>query len=199
VASFHLAAVPVGRLGVEEIEVALSRASKVLHQPVELRGPLPVPRGSEDPERGQHRAATLMTRLAAEVLKLKPGTLVGSSDPEAKTPFQPDGYLFVTDVDLYTARTEGVFGALISSKHCAVISVRRLREAFYRRRADPNRQRARLTKEVLRMTGRLAGLSECTDAECVLAPSKSIPDIDAKEERFCRVCEQKLFEGTMHL
>jgi hypothetical protein len=44
VAGFHLAAVPVGRLGLEEIEAALGRASKVLHQPVELREPLPVHR-----------------------------------------------------------------------------------------------------------------------------------------------------------
>ena len=49
------------------------------------------------------------------------------------------------------------------------------------------------------MAGRLAGLSECADPECVLAPSRTIPDIDAKEERFCRVCETKLFEGRMQL
>jgi predicted Zn-dependent protease len=195
----HVAAVPVGRVSVEEIEAALARASKVLHQPVELRDPLPVPRGSEDPERGQHRAAVLMNRLGAEVLKLKPGRVVGSSDPEAKPPFQPDGFLFITDVDLFTAKSEGVVGALLSAKHCAVISVRRLREAFYRRKADPGRQRARLTKEVLRMAGRLAGLAECADPGCVLASSKSIPDIDAKEERYCRLCEQRLFEGKMHI
>ena len=198
-AGIHLAVVPIGRVGVDEIAAALARAAKVLHQPVELREPLPVPRGSEDPERGQHRAAVLMNRLAAEVLKLKPGKLVGTSDPDAKPPFQPDGFLFVTDVDLFTAKTEGVIAALISSKHYAVISVRRLREAFYRRKADPNRQRSRLAKEVLRMAGRLAGLSECSDPACALAPSRTIPDIDAKEERYCRGCEQAFFEGTMRI
>jgi predicted Zn-dependent protease len=195
----HVAAVPIGKINVEEIEAALGRASKVLHQPLELREALPIPRGSEDTERGQHRAAVLMNRLGTEVLKLKPGRVVGSSDPEAKPPFQPDGFLFITDVDLFTANSDGVVGALISSKHYAVISVRRLREAFYRRKADPARQRARLTKEILRMAGRLAGLPECADPSCVLASSRVIPDIDAKEERYCRVCEQKLFEGKMHI
>ena len=133
------------------------------------------------------------------MLKLKPGRLVGASDPEAKTPFAPDGYLFITDVDLYTARTEGVFGALISSKHRAVISVRRLREAFYRRKANPMRQRERLSKEILRMTGRMAGLPECQDQKCALAASRHLLDIDAKEERYCRVCEQKFFEGRMQV
>ena len=198
-AGFHLAVVPVGRVSREEVEAALGRAAKVLHQPVELRESLPVPRDSEDPERGQHRVATLLKRLGTEVLKLKPGALVGASDSEAKAPFQPDGFLFVTDVDLFTAKTEGVVAALISAKHCAVISVRRLREAFYRRKADPNRQRARLMKETLRMAGRLAGVSECANPECVLAPSRTIPDIDAKEERYCRDCETALFEGRMRI
>jgi predicted Zn-dependent protease len=194
-----VAAVPIGRIDVEEIEAALNRASKVLHQPVELREALPVPRGAEDAERGQHRAATLMKRLAVEVLKLKPGRLVGSSDAEAKAPYSPDGIIFIVDVDLYTANSDGVFGALISSKKCAVVSVRRLREAFHKRKADPVRQRARVVKELLRMTGRLAGLKECANPECVLAASKSIPDLDAKEERYCRNCEQVLFEGTIHI
>ncbi len=198
-AGFHLAVVPIGRLRMDELEVALSRAAKVLRQPVELREPLPVPRGTEDPERGQHRAASMMNYLGQEVLKLKPGKLVGASDPDAKTPFAPNGYLFLTDVDLYTANSEGVFGALISAKHWAVVSVRRLREAFYRRKADPIRQRARLSKEILRMTGRMAGLSECQDPKCALASSRHLLDIDAKEERYCRTCEQKFFEGRMQI
>ena len=198
-AGFHLAAVPIGRVGVEELEAALTRAAKVLRQPIELRTPLPVPRGTEDSDRGQHRAAAVMTQLGQEVLKLKPGKLVGASDPEAKTPYQPDGFLFFTDIDLYTSKSEGVFAALMTARHWSVVSIRRLREAFYKRRADPVRQRARVVKEILRMAGRLAALSECQDPKCVLAPSKSVLDIDTKEERFCRVCEQKFFEGRMQI
>jgi predicted Zn-dependent protease len=195
----HLAVVPIGRVDAADMEAAVARAVRVWRRPLEVRESLPVPRGSEDAERGQHRAAVFMNRLGAEVLKLKPGKLVGSSDPEAKTPLQPDGFIFVTDVDLFTAKTEGVVGALITSKRYAVISVRRLREAFHKRRADPNRQRARLNKELLRMAARLAGLPECADPECVLASSKALVNIDAKEERYCRDCEQRLFEGKMHI
>ena len=88
--------------------------------------------------------------------------------------------------------------SLDSSKR-SVVSVRRQREAFYRRKADPNRQRSRLVKELLRMAGRLRGLPECTDPECVLAPTRSPCDLDMKEERFCRDCEQRLFEGTIRI
>jgi archaemetzincin len=81
----------------------------------------------------------------------------------------------------------------------AVVSLRRLREAFHRRRADPTRQRARLVKEILRMAVRLRGLPECVDPACVVAPSRTLPDIDAKEERLCRACEQRLFEGRVRI
>jgi len=199
VSEYHLAVVPVGRIDGEELQAAVVRAAKVLRQSVELREPLPVPRGAEDPERGQHRAAEILKRLSAEVLKLKQGRVIGAEDPEAKPPYKVDGFVFVTDVDLYTAKTDGVFGALISKLSCAVISVRRQREAFYRRRADPIRQRTRLVKELLRMAGRLRGLAECQDAECVLAPSKNVRDMDTKEERFCRACEVRLFEGRVQI
>jgi len=199
VGALHVAVVPVGRVGVEEIETAMARAAKVIHRPLELRETLPVPHGTEDPDRGQHRAAMFMDRLGQEVLKLKPGKLVGSDDPDAKAPYQPDAYIFVTDVDLYTAKTEGVLSALITAKKRAVISVRRQREAFYRRKTNPNRQRSRLVKEILRMSARLAGVSECADPACALAPSRGTPDIDTKDERYCHECEQRLFEGKMHI
>jgi len=199
VAEYHLAVVPVGRVDVEELKAAVARAAKVLRQPLEVREALPVPRGAEDTERGQHRAADVIKRLGTEVRKLKPGVLVGGEDPDQKPPFQVDGFLFVTDVDLYTANTDGVLGALISKLNCALVSVRRQREAFYRRKANPVKQRARLVKELLRMGGRLRGMKECGDPECVLAASRSVHDLDTKEERYCRGCEMKLFEGKLRI
>jgi predicted Zn-dependent protease len=77
--------------------------------------------------------------------------------------------------------------------------VRRLREAFYRRKADPVKQRSRLVKELLRMAGRLRSAPECTDPKCVLAASKMFADLDLKEERYCRQCSLRLFEGTIRI
>jgi len=199
VAEYHLAVVPVGRVDGEELNAAVARAAKVLHQSVEVRETLPVPRGAEDTERGQHRAADVIKRLGTEVLKLKQGVLIGSEDSDEKPPFQVDGFIFVTDVDLYTARTDGVMGALISKLNCALVSVRRQREAFYRRKANPIKQRTRMVKELLRMAGRLRGMKECADPQCVLAPSRSVHDMDTKEERFCRGCETQMFEGKLQI
>lgn len=194
---FHIALVPVGKISEEELKGVAARAVKQLRSPIEVRGPVPVPRASEDPQRGQHRAVTLLGLLRTAALQTRPGTLVGSDDPAAKPPTRPNGLIFVTDVDLFTAQTDGVFAALNTQHGLAVISVRRLREAFYRRPADPPRHRARLTKETLRMAGRLRGVQECTDPQCALSPSKSVPDLDTKNEGWCRACAQRLFEGKI--
>lgn len=194
---FHIAVIPVGRMDVAEVEAAMVRVSKLLRRPLELRATLPVPQGSEDRERGQFRAAKLMNGLRALVPQHGPGRMVGVEDRQA--PLKPDAHLFVTDVDLFTAKSDGVYAALIPSKRLAVVSVRRLREAFYRRPADPVKQRTRLVKEMLRMAVRLLGMSECGDPKCVFSPSKVMADIDIKEERICRACTQSLFEGTMRI
>ena len=196
---FQIAVVPVGKVDGAEVEAALLRAAKGFRRPLELRGSLPVPSATIDSERGQHRAMSLMTELLGGIPRLGPGKLVGAEDPDAKPSPSPDAFIFLTDVDLYTAKTDGVFAALISSRKVAVVSVRRLREAFFRRKADPTKQRTRLVKEILRMAGRLQGLKQCASPDCVLAPSKVIPDIDSKGEMYCRPCSQALFEGKIQI
>ncbi len=195
----HVAVVPVGKIDAAELDSAMSRASKVLRQPIEVREAIRVPHGAEDPERAQCRVSTLINLLRTAVLQTGQGRLIGADDADAKPAARPDDYIFVTDVDLFTARTDGVFSALISAKRSAVVSVRRLREAFYRRPADAARQRSRLVKEVLRMGARLRGVKECANPECVIAPSRSLHDLDSKTEMYCRVCAQVLFEGRVQI
>ena len=177
----------------------MARAAKALRQPLELRDGLGVPRGIEDTERGQFRAAALMSRLAIEVAKLSPGKLVGGEDPEAKTPLRPDAFIFFTDVDLFTANSDGVFAALLTAKGLGIVSMRRLREAFYRRPADHAKLRSRLTKEIIRIAARLSGMAQCSTPACVLSASAMLADLDAKEEKLCRDCSQTMFQGTVKI
>jgi predicted Zn-dependent protease len=194
---FHVAVVPVGKVAPVEVEAALTRVAKILKRPFELRATLPVPQTGEDRERGQFRASKLMTALRSLVPQHGPGRLVGVD--EGEPPLKPDAYLFVTDVDMFTANSDGASAALMSSKGLAVVSVRRLREAFHRRPADPVKQRTRLVKEIARMAGRLEGLHECGDPKCVFASSKVLADLDLKEERICRPCSLRLFEGSIRI
>jgi predicted Zn-dependent protease len=195
-----MAVIPVGKVESSEVEATLSRLAKGLRRQVELKGSLPVPQGVEDPTRAQFRASVLMSRLRSMVPQLGPGKLVGGEgESEAGTHRRTDAYMFVTDVDLFTANSDGVFSALIRSKGLAVISLRRLRESYYRRKAAENKQRSRLAKELLRMGGRLLGAPECSDPKCVMSASKMFADLDLKEERFCRACSQRLFEGKVQI
>lgn len=199
-ADAHAVVIPTRKVEGPELEAVIGRAVKVLRAPLELRDPLPVPQGIEDVERRQFRASNLMTRLRAGVPQLGPGKLIGPDETtQAKPQLQPAGYIFITDVDLYTEKSDGVFAALLPAKKLAVISVRRLREAFYRRKADHGKQRARLSKEILRMVARLQGLKQCEDPACALASSRMLADLDMKEERFCRSCSQRLFTGTLRI
>lgn len=196
----RVAVFPVGKLDLAELEAALGRVSKTIHRPVELREPIPLPTGSEDAARRQHRAVELLAGLRVRSRSAGVRKLVGASTagkPVAAP--NPDASIFVTDVDMFRPNTDGVFSELSPTARSAVVSVKRLREAFYRRKADPGRQRARLVKLLLEAIGRLKGLPECADPGCVLGSAQVLPDIDRKAERFCPACWRRLSTGVVRI
>jgi hypothetical protein len=69
----------------------------------------------------------------------------------------PDVTLFFTDVDLFKPSTDGSFGDIDVPGRAGLVSVRRLREAFYKRKADPAKQRARIVKLALYVAGTRPG------------------------------------------
>lgn len=199
-AELRVAVVPVGRMDPAEVEAAAREVSKVLHRAVELREPVPLPRGTEDAARGQHRAGPLLAELRAALPRLAARKLVGgAAAPSPVATPSPDASLFVTDVDLFTPATESVLHELDPARRAALLSVRRLREAFYRRKADPPRQRARLVKQMLYAIGRLQGLPECADSGCALAATLALVDLDRKAERYCAACWRRLSAGVLRI
>lgn len=198
----RITVVPVGRIDPAEVEGAATRLAKVVNRTLELREPAPVPRASEDVARGQHRAGPMLAELAAGLVKLKAVKLVGGATGAAPSPLAvavPDAVLFVTDVDLYTPNTDSVFGDLAPRSRAALISVRRLREAFYRRKADPAKQRARVVKTLLHAVGRIRGAADCRDPRCAMAPTVALADIDTKDEKYCAACWKRISTGTLRI
>lgn len=181
-----------------EIEAALGRVAKVLRTPVQMREPATLPKTSEDAARGQHDGKVLLRALGTELSRLKPGKVVGTEAASVGPPAR-EITLFVTDVDLFTASTDACFAELDAPRRAGVVSVRRLREVFYRRKPDPARARSRLVKEILRAAGTLAGLPECPSPDCALSPTRSVSDIDRKEEHYCAACWKRLSAGTMRI
>lgn len=194
---------PVGRVDVAEVEAAAARVAKTFNKPVELRAPAQVPRGTEDTARGQHKAAPFLADLRGQLPRLAAARLVGGAAAPPAGPLvaaaAPDAAVFVTDVDLFTPQTDHAFGELDAAHRVAVISVRRLREAFYRRKADPARQRARLVKLVLLAIGRIRGLPDCRDPRCVMSPTAALADVDLKEEKYCAACWKRMSTGAFRI
>jgi archaemetzincin len=143
-----------------------------------------VPRAGDDPARGQHLAAPFLAALKAALPKGAP---------------PPDAAIFVTDVDLYRPQTDGAFGEIDARGKVAVLSVRRLREAFYKRKADPAKQRSRLVKMILFALGRIRGLTDCRDPQCVMAAMSALADVDGRSERYCAACWKYFSTGAFRI
>lgn len=197
----RVSVVPVGKMDAGEVESALTRVAKALGGPVELREPIPLPKATEDVARGQHAARALLVQLRGKLPTLRAVKLVGG-DAGAGAPLtmaQPDAAVFVTDADLFAPGTEAVLADAAAPLKTALVSVRRLRESFYRRKADPQLQRARLAKEILRGIGRARGLPECNDPSCALGPTQTLHDVDRKAERLCATCLRRLTTGVVRV
>ena len=194
----RLAVVPVGRLDTSELEAAVAHVAKVLHHTVEVREPANLSRAQEDTGRAQFRAGPLLAELRAAAPRLRSVKTVGTPAPGAASG-PADTLVLVTDVDLFTPSTEGVIDEIDRAHRTALVSVRRLREVFYRRKADPGKQRGRLVKAILRAVGKARGLPDCSDPSCALSSTGALADLDRKAERYCSPCWKRLSEGISHL
>lgn len=196
----RMVVVPVGRMPADEIEGALARVAKVINRPVELREAAPLARAAEDPDRKQYRAGELLSEVRRALPRLKVDRLVGAAVPGSPMATdRPDATIFVTDVDLFLPSREGVFGEIDSAHKAAILSVRRLRETFYRRGSDPAKQRARLVKQILRALGLLRGLPDCGDPGCAMSSAQVVADVDRKRERYCAPCWKRISTGSFRL
>jgi len=197
-AVIQLVVAPAGRIDPAEVEAALHLVARALKSPVEFREMLPLPRGVEDVTRGQHKASALLSALRLPGGRAKKVAEVGEDDSgvegKGKTCL-----VLVTDVDMYTTDTEFVFSLVAAAGGGGLVSVKRLREAFYRRKSDPDKQKARLAKEILRCAGQLAGLPDCADPRCGNATTRNLNDIDTKKIRLCAPCWRRLSTGTMSI
>ena len=182
---------PVGKIEPAEVDAVAARLAKVFNHEIETRGVLPVPKAGDDPARGQHLAGPYLQALRA--------ALPRATSAKPVPPGAPDVAVFVTDVDLYRPQTDGVLGEIDPPGKAAVISVRRLREAFYKRKADPVRQRTRLVKMALYAIGKIRGLPECRDPQCAMSTMTALSDLDARGEKYCAACWRRLSTGAFRI
>jgi archaemetzincin len=125
-----------------------------------------IPRRAYDPRRRQYRADILLGLVQRET----------------------DGHILgVTEVDLYAADLNFVFGMADFAGRAAVISLYRLRVD-----ADEQTFRDRAAKEAVHEIGHTLGLLHCPHPDCVMYFSNSLGDTDRKGKNFCEDCSAKL-------
>lgn len=157
--------VPVGKVSLATIR-HLSADIDSLPLSISVHAPLPLLKDAYNPQRKQYRARELL-----EWVRAVPGEHV----------------LGLTEVDLYAAGLNFVFGLADSPGRAAIISLYRLHtphsEALFRERA---------VKELIHELGHTLGLEHCSEPGCVMFFSNSLADTDHKSKHFCATCRATL-------
>src|SRR5881296_72984 len=156
----------VGPLDREEMEAIVRQARRAIGLAVEVGAEIASPPGALDSRRGQILAPRLLAAVPATVETPPPplppitygGAVAASSPTVASRPAQPAPFarVAVADQDLYAPG----------------------KESFYRRKADPQRQRGRAAREFIAAVGAARGLPSCSDPYCVMAEVRTVAEID---------------------
>jgi archaemetzincin len=103
--------------------------------------------------------------------------------------------LGVLDVDIFSRGLNFVFGIatppynkLTKKFGVSIISVTRLREAFYGHVENPKLFRLRTLKEAVHELGHTFGLKHC-DNHCIMRFSNHLRETDQKPVKFCESCQ----------
>ncbi len=99
--------------------------------------------------------------------------------------------------DLFIPVMTFVFGEAEMNGRAAIFSIHRLREEFYGMPSDPRLLEERAVRELWHEAGHLQGLAHCRDWSCVMSPSHSVEGVDAKTERYCAECAQRIEAAAM--
>jgi len=166
--------VAFGDVDREELSFLPPALQDIMGLPADWGPSLSIPEGAYKGKRRQYFAAPFI-RVLADL----PG----------------DGYLRllgITDVDLFTAGLNFIFGqAVIGGREC-LISLARLRPSFYGQPDDAGLFQERVIKEAVHELGHTFGLSHCSDSQCVMMFSNSLSDTDRKSNVFCRSCKSSI-------
>jgi archaemetzincin len=136
-----------------------------------LRTPEVAPADEDfDPQRGQCSSTAMLRRAAAN----------GPADALR--------VLVVSGRDLFIPMLSFVFGQAQLGGRAAVISVARLRQAFYGLPEDEELVAERARKEALHEVGHTFGLRHCLDEDCAMSLSTDIQQVDGKQAALCASC-----------
>ena len=163
---------PIDKIDNDILEALKSPLEKVFGQSTLIGNRMTLPGESWNERRGQHLASMLLALIPFS----RPG----------------DRALGIVDVDIFAPGLNFVFGQADVAGRRAIISLWRLRQAYYGLPQDDNLFRERALKEAVHEIGHTYGLGHCRNRSCVMHFSNTLSDTDLKEWKFCPVCQQKV-------
>jgi archaemetzincin len=166
---------PIGKIDGWVLDVLEKDLAKKFERKVERHKPLDVPKDAFNPARGQYYSSLILQKARNIV------------DPKKQ-----DKGLGITDVDLYTAGLNFVFGEAEFGGQWAVISLTRLRQSYYSLPENKAIFSERAIKEAVHELGHVFGLEHCPNPKCVMHFSNSLLDTDRKSVSFCSQCQARL-------
>jgi archaemetzincin len=137
---------------------------------------MPTPMNAYSKERGQFQSRGFLLKLSE----------LEDSEPTI--------HLGVTEVDLFAAGLNFVFGEASRHTQCAVFSLARLDPRAYGEPADSALLLRRAIKEAIHELGHVFGLQHCDRKSCVMWFSNTLAETDLKGTDFCPRCA-RLFYG----
>ncbi|HOI13413.1 MAG TPA: archaemetzincin family Zn-dependent metalloprotease [Methanoculleus sp.] len=169
--------VPIGKVDPAEIRMLRDPLKAAFSRDVVFGEEVPLPAAARNTARDQYDAEVVL-----EFLSL------------AMEPAGGDRVLGITNADLYFPGMNFVFG--MAGRRCALISLRRLRQSFYRLPEDADLFRHRAVVEAVHELGHTFGLAHCRDPRCVMRFSNTIAETDRKGPGFCSVCRPRVCSGA---
>jgi archaemetzincin len=100
--------------------------------------------------------------------------------------------LAITQLDLYSPIFAYLYGEAQLNGTFALMSLFRLRQEFYHQTPDGALFLSRCEKEALHELAHTYGLAHCADRNCLMYPSSTIDDTDAKSNTPCPTCTSLL-------
>ena len=218
---------PLGTVDLVEVEAAAKRAAKNLGVGVEVAKVAALPPGHFEAARSQSDALKVIGAVPATFVappKPAPGTTAdptatraaalspmeswgsrvhGAPAPTAprEAPKTPMAHVRVgvTDTDLFAGHKDFVFVHAEPDRRRAIVSLRRMKEAFWKRKSDPSRQQTRLVREIVGAVALAAGAAPCENPTCPASSARGPLDIDQKGDRLCPNCDRKVRGGSLRM